>query len=149
MTKTPAKRAQGRHRKPVAPRKSPPVMPVMAVPRAPAWLSRPAQIEWRRTAPQLIQRSVLTTSDLPVLECFCSAKGRLVMAEEILARDGLIVTLGGGVLAKHPACAIVNEASQVIKTLGQQLGLTPASRSKAATSPTPGAANPWEGLLDG
>jgi P27 family predicted phage terminase small subunit len=129
--------------------KSPMPKPVEGVPRPPSWLSRPAKAEWRRAAAQLAERKVLTTGDLAALETFCSAKGRLVQAEAVLATEGLIVTSANGAPTKHPAVAIANEASSIIKTLGAALGLTPASRRRAATEEAKDAGDRWEGLLDG
>jgi P27 family predicted phage terminase small subunit len=146
-----APKATGRPRKPAAP-SPPPIAPVANIPDAPTWLSKPARAEWIRSAALLVERGTLTDGDLAVLEVFCSAKGRLVEASRLLARDGLTVKGANGARVKHPAVSIASEASSLIRTLGQQLGLTPASRARAA-SHAPKArsngSNSWDGLLDG
>jgi P27 family predicted phage terminase small subunit len=91
---------------------------------------------------------MLTTGDLAALETFCSAKGRLVLAEAVLRREGLVMGANGE-RVKHPAISIANEASSIIKTLGAALGLTPASRRRAAGGLGSGAGDRWEGLVDG
>jgi P27 family predicted phage terminase small subunit len=149
MKKEHVPKATGRPRKAVPAARSPLPKPIKAVPRAPSWLSEPAKAEWRRAAAQLAERKVLTTGDLAALETFCSAKGRLVIAEGILAKEGLVVAAANGAPTKHPAVAIVNEASSIIKTLGAALGLTPASRRRAATDETKETDDRWEGLVDG
>jgi P27 family predicted phage terminase small subunit len=144
-----ARKATGRPRK-IPPPPPPPVPPVVTVPDAPSWLSKPAREEWRRSAAQLAERGTLTTGDLAVLEVFCSAKGRLVEASRLLARDGLTVRGANGGRVKHPAVGIASEASSLIRTLGQQLGLTPASRGRASRhGPKSGNGDGWGGLLDG
>jgi P27 family predicted phage terminase small subunit len=60
----------------------------------------------------------------------------------------VIVSTNGGAPMKHPGVSIINEASSVIKTLGSQLGLTPASRKRIATDGDGGGDDPWDGLLD-
>jgi P27 family predicted phage terminase small subunit len=150
MTKKRQNKPSGRPKKPKTPPVLPPIKPVDAVPRAPSWLSKPAKQEWRRSAAQLAERKTLTTGDLAALETFCSAKGRLVLAEALLQRDGLTSRGANGVITKHPAIGIASEASSIIKTLAAALGLTPASRRRAATeNTTPKAGNVWEGLIDG
>ena len=150
MTKKRKNKPSGRPKKTTIAPILPPAKPVESVPRAPSWLSKPAKTEWKRSAAQLAERKTLTTGDLAALEVFCAAKGRIVLAETLLERDGLTVTAANGVMAKHPAIGIVNEASSIIKSLGAALGLTPASRRRAATeNTTPKAGNRWEGLIDG
>jgi P27 family predicted phage terminase small subunit len=149
MKKQHVPKPTGRPRKAVPAAKSPTPKPVEGVPNPPSWLSCPAKAEWRRAAAQLAERKVLTTGDLAALETFCSAKGRLVIAEGILAKEGLVVAAANGVPTKHPAVAIVNEASSIIKTLGAALGLTPASRRRAATEESKDTDDRWEGLVDG
>lgn len=149
MSKPRAAKPSGRPRKDRVPPKSTPPTLVKGVPRAPQWLSKPAKAEWRRAAAQLAERRVLTAGDLAALETFCSAKGRLVMAESLLAKDGMTVKGPNGMLTKHPAITIINEASSIIKTVGVQLGLTPLSRRRAATEDARDAGDRWEGLVDG
>ena len=148
MTEKRIPRPQGRPTKAAKALRLPSPKAVSTVPRAPSWLSEPAKAEWRRSAAQLTERKTLTTGDLAALEVFCSAKGRLVLAEGLLSQ-GLTVTGANGVLMKHPAIGIANEASSIIKTLGAALGLTPASRGRAATDSGSGSEDRWEGILDG
>jgi len=139
-------RGSGRPRKPPAAKA--PVKPLVSVPRAPSWLSAPAKAEWRRCAALLTTRKVLSEGDLAALETFCSAKGRLVEASRLLAAEGLVIDGANDTKVKHPAISIASEASALIKSLGAALGLTPASRRRAAPDDTKGADSAWEGLLD-
>lgn len=99
--------------------------PVRTVPKAPRWLSKDAQAEWRRVAPILIERGVLTDADLGTLESYCAAMGNVREAQRTLNSEGL--TLNG---KRHPAFGIQNAASTTARLCATELGLTPVSRSR-------------------
>lgn len=103
--------------------------PVSDVPKAPAWLSKDAKAEWRRVAPILVERNVLTEADLGTLESYCVATARVRELERIIARDGLIVVTPQGP-KRHPAIGAQNASITSAKQLGAELGLTPVSRSR-------------------
>jgi P27 family predicted phage terminase small subunit len=98
-----------------------------AVPRPPAWLSKDAKAEWRRVAPILVERNVLTDGDLGVLETYCSAIGTAREAQRTLNAEGL--TLAG---KRHPVFGILNAAQTNARLCAAELGLTPVSRSRPA-----------------
>jgi P27 family predicted phage terminase small subunit len=123
--------------------------PIEKVPRAPLWLSKAAQAEWRRAAAVLTARKVLSEADLMPLAAYCSAAGRLIAAEGVIQNDGLFVTdPQSGKRLKHPAVSIANEAAATVKALGTQLGLTPVSRRRAAQSDDRPEDDRWGDLLE-
>lgn len=96
-----------------------------AAPRAPAWLSKDAQAEWRRVAPILTIRRILTDADLGSLENYCLAIGLIRECQRILNAEGI---LKGS--RAHPALTIQNQAVTRARLLAAELGLTPVSRSR-------------------
>ena len=100
---------------------------VTTTPRPPAWLSKDAKAEWRRVAPILVERRVLTDADLGTLENYVTSIGTVREAQRVLNRDGL--TLQG---KRHPAFGIQNAAMTSARLAAAELGLTPVSRSRPA-----------------
>jgi P27 family predicted phage terminase small subunit len=101
--------------------------PVLDVPRPPSWLAKEAKAEWRKVAPILVERNVLTEGDLGALAAYCDAIGQLVAANAIIAAEGMVV---GG--KKHPLITTTVAARNQIRQLAAELGLTPISRSRPA-----------------
>lgn len=90
-------------------------------PSAPGWLSSEAKAEWKRVAPGLVARRILSTTDLGQLENYCLAIGRVRQIESKLQ------------LAFDPVLArLQDKALASARQLAAELGLTPVSRSKAA-----------------
>lgn len=104
---------------------------ITMTPDAPAWLSKPAKAEWRRVAPLLIARRILTDADIATLESYCVAVGTVQEAAAILAAEGLTCMTDSGP-KRHPASTIQDGAMKTARQIAAELGLTPASRAKAA-----------------
>ena len=115
--------------------------PVVDVPRPPTWLSKDAKAEWRKVAPILVERDVLTEGDLGALAAYADAVGQLVEASRQIRVDGLVV---GG--KKHPLITTTIAARNQIRQLAAELGLTPISRSRPAVRD---GASPDEDWIDG
>ena len=101
------------------------------VPRVPAWLSTHAKAEWKRVAPILVARRVLTDADLGTLEGYCVATGTVRACEVEIARDGVTIDTPTG-RKRHPATGIQSAALQSARLAANELGLTPVSRSRPA-----------------
>ncbi|MDD9730448.1 phage terminase small subunit P27 family [Mameliella sp. AT18] len=104
--------------------------PVMKVPTAPAHLSRDAKTEWRRVAPILVERCILTIGDLGILESYCSAIGLVREASKHLQTEGLVLENG----KRNPAAGIMTTAQTVALRAASELGLTPVARSRSGMS---------------
>mgnify|MGYP002653917268 CR=1 FL=1 len=74
-------------------------------PKPPAWLSKDAKAEWRRVAPILVERAVLTEADLGILESYVVAIARVREAERTIARDGATITVVALILVQMLATA--------------------------------------------
>lgn len=104
---------------------------LLAVPMPPAWLSKEAKAEWRRVAPILFNRRILTHADLGTLESYCTATGTVRDMQRRINQDGAIVSTEKGP-KRHPALGVQNAAMMQARLLANELGLTPVSRSRPA-----------------
>ena len=104
------------------------------LPPARAWLPKEAKDEWRRVVPGLRQRKTLTREDLPMLEAYCLASGTVRRMQATIATDGDHITNDKGDTKRHPAFQTMFQALTESRRLAAELGLTPASRNKAAAT---------------
>jgi P27 family predicted phage terminase small subunit len=102
-----------------------------AIPRPPVDLGKDAKAEWRRAAPLLVERRIITDGDLASLENYCAAIGAAREARRIVAREGMTF-MGTSGPKRHPAVGIMLESMGVANRLAAELGLTPVSRSRPA-----------------
>ncbi len=104
---------------------------LVAAPNPPTWLSKDAKAEWRRVAPVLTERGVLTIADLATLEGFATAMGRVREAEGTIRKEGATYTGTTGP-KRHPAVTTQDAALKTARLFAAELGLTPYSRSRTA-----------------
>lgn len=111
------------------------VRPVDHAPKAPAWLPANAKAEWRRVAPILAERKILTDADLGSLENYCLAIGQIRDCQKTLADLPSPFFAGdNGTPRPHPAIRVMHAAITLSRQLAAELGLTPVSRSRPAIS---------------
>ena len=96
-------------------------------PSAPAWLSSQAKAEWKRAAPQLHGRKLLSADTLATLESYCVAVGIVRECEEIMGREGRMVETEDG-SKPHPAFKMQSAAMREARLLATELALTPHRR---------------------
>lgn len=96
-------------------------------PSAPHWLTDQAKAEWKRAAPELFNRNLLTPDTLAMLESYCVAAGLVRETEEIMGREGRMVATDKG-MAPHPAFKMQSAAMREARLLAAELGLTPHRR---------------------
>ena len=109
--------------------------PVLHSP-APAWLSKDAKAEWQRVMPILVERRTLSDADLASFENYCVAVGQVRELERVIKRSGYVVETDRGPRA-HPAVKIQSDAMTRARLLANELGLTPASRSRPTACEKP------------
>lgn len=96
-------------------------------PSAPPWLTSQAKAEWKRAAPEMFNRNLLTPDTLAMLESYCIAAGMVRETEEIMGREGRMVETEKGI-APHPAFKMQSAAMREARLLAAELGLTPHRR---------------------
>lgn len=101
-------------------------------PSAPSWLSPEARAEWRRVAPILVERKILTAGDLGTLESYCTATGTVREMEGLMRTEGRFVRTATGEPKRHPANMMQKDAQILARQLAIELGLTPVARSRPA-----------------
>lgn len=106
---------------------------LVKVPTPPKDWPEAAKKEWRRVMPGLIERRVLSDSDMHAVERFCEAAADIVAARAAIAEHGDYVTNRLGELKRHPAWATLREATAEARRWAAELGLTPASRARVAS----------------
>lgn len=104
------------------------------LPPAPSWLPKEGRDEWRRVLPGLLARKVLTREDLPMLEAYCLAAGTVRRMQATIAAEGDTIADDKGGKRRHPAFQTMFQALTESRRLAAELGLTPASRGKAAAT---------------
>lgn len=104
---------------------------VRKVPPVPKDMTDEAKKEWRRVMPVLVERRVLSQADIHAVERFCEATGDIRIARAAIDRDGAYVENRLGELKRHPAFATLREATAESRRWAAELGLSPASRSRA------------------
>lgn len=100
-------------------------------PSAPGWLTAQAKAEWKRAAPELHGRNLLSADTLATLESYCVAVGVVRETEEIMAREGRITQSEKG-SQPHPAFRMQSAAMREARLLAAELGLTPHRRGAKA-----------------
>lgn len=96
-------------------------------PPAPSWLTSQAKAEWKRAAPELVKRKLLSQDVLATLEAYCTAAGQTREAEEIMAAEGRILETDKGKVM-HPAFRMQQTSIREARLLAAELGLTPHRR---------------------
>lgn len=109
--------------------------------RAPSWLSGEAKAEWKRVAPILTKRRILTIDNLGSLESYCIAAGQVRSYEKTIQAEGPVIQTDKGLRA-HPAVRLQADAMNRARLLASELGLTPMSRSRTSMRPEDPADEP-------
>jgi P27 family predicted phage terminase small subunit len=93
-------------------------------PVAPAWFSPAARAEWKRVVPTLIERGIITVTDLALVEAFCVASGRIKELEALIQADPTDKAL----------YRLANQAMQTARQIAAEIGASPISRSRPAVA---------------
>jgi len=99
-----------------------------AMPAAPEWLGEVAKAEWHRVSGPLTAAGVATGVDYAVLVAYCQAWEEFVLATKTLNFEGRYIATNVG----HPALVQQRQSMMQIRSYAQELGMTPASRSKVS-----------------
>lgn len=94
----------------------------------PDWLRPQAQAVWERIAPQLEAIGILTKADENLLAQYCHSAELFHIADELVHKEGPVVTAGTGGTRRHPAIGIMEKCKDQMRAMGSLLGLDPSSR---------------------
>ena len=97
-------------------------------PTAPKNLQKPAAAFWKRYAKDLHSAGLLTDRDAAAFTRLCCLWAQLSELDEMLTKDGVILTSPTGVQKPHPAAAMRAVAEKQFLQHCQQFSLTPGAR---------------------
>jgi P27 family predicted phage terminase small subunit len=97
-------------------------------PRAPDWLGKHGQAEWRRTAPKLHVAGCLTDLDVSLFALYCHGFDSFNMALDDILVNGIKITARNGGTMANPAVKVMNDAAAMIHKFGIMFGLAPTAR---------------------
>jgi P27 family predicted phage terminase small subunit len=97
-----------------------------------------ARAEWDRVAGDLVRAGLITVADAAALAVYCTAYGRWVQAERVLAKaaendpvfEGLLIKTPSGAVIQNPALGARNKAASDLLKAAAELGMTPSARSR-------------------
>ena len=105
-------------------------------PEAPDWLDAEALAEWERIVPALDELGVLKEADGGMVSAYCETWSRFVTAVRQYRLEGTtIVNPDTGNLHRHPAVGVAETAAAQSRTLGNELGLSPAAERLLNVTP--------------
>lgn len=123
-----------RGRRPLNKREPKPSAPLTLSP--PDWLQPVALEYWRRLAPRLQKIGLLTELDIDLLAMLCDAWQRKHDARKTIEEVGAYHFTESGFVVAHPALAQEHKATEQIRKLNSDLGLTPSARTGLTTGNT-------------
>jgi P27 family predicted phage terminase small subunit len=112
-------------------------------PEPPLWLPDEARAEWDRVVPELQRLRLTKPVDAAALTAYCLTWDRLVNAQKIVDREGVLAENSQG-RVRHPAVAVVEAASKELRGWAQEFGLTPSAEQRVARQDNaPAGDNPF------
>lgn len=107
-----------------------------------------ARKHWKRIVPLLTTMRVLTEADGVALGNLCFDIAMLEQAQAKLQKSGLLIKSGRSqMIHANPLLAVVAATTDRVTKGLREFGLTPSSRSRLVTTPTP-TVNKWTVLRD-
>jgi P27 family predicted phage terminase small subunit len=103
--------------------------PAAQMPKPPKWLLPAAKREWKRVAPALFKRGLLTELDRQALAQYCQAVARIEEAELAL-KDGLHYMIPSGRQYLKPEYRVLQDCQKEVRQLCVLFGLAPSSRMR-------------------
>lgn len=102
--------------------------PPAEAPDPPEYLDLDALGVWRRLAPSLIARNVLTAWDVDAFAAYCTAVVHHRRAVDTVNTEGAVIR-NGSTRSKHPAMQVIRDQAALMVTLGGRFGLNPSDRA--------------------
>tara|TARA_R110002051_G_scaffold235179_2_gene296629 strand:+ start:1526 stop:1939 length:414 start_codon:yes stop_codon:yes gene_type:complete len=111
------------------------------VPKVPDTIPDNMVDEWKAVVAEMVERKILTTTGLGIVETYILARWTVRECQKALAEHGPLTKTAHGMLKPNPAASILNKSTEAVARLGAELGLTPAARSKQGFQPKGGKAS--------
>lgn len=108
------------------------------VPKCPAMVPPEFAAEWDAIALDMVERQILTTPALGLLETYLIARWTVRQCHLAIEKDSITVSSAHGMMKPHPACGLLSKAMEATARLAAELGISPAARSKSTFKPREG-----------
>jgi P27 family predicted phage terminase small subunit len=101
----------------------------------PSWMTNGAKGTWKRIVSEkgLVW---LDGSDREILAAFCTAYSRMIDADKAIQEHGLSYETVHGGMGTRPEVRVSIQCAALVRSLGSELGLSPASRMRLGTKPS-------------
>ena len=116
----PGKRRLNQHEARLAPEQPP----------CPKHLKGEARTAWKLLSPMLYGAGLLTGIDAMTLAALCSSWGRMLKAEAMLAKQGIVVHGVNGTMKTNPWFTVYKAEKENVRKFMVEFGMSPASRSR-------------------
>ena len=104
------------------------------LPRAPAYLNKVAQAEWRRVVKELHPLGLLTKIDTVSLSAYCVCFAGWVDATAQVQKHGVLIKSPNNVPMQSPYLSIANRAMVEMRKWLVEFGMTPSSRTRVTAT---------------
>jgi P27 family predicted phage terminase small subunit len=116
-------------------------------PDTPAWLGDVAAAKWAQIHALLAELRLIDDRDRDAVALYCDAWQQLADANATIKKKGEYFETDKGYVGLHPAVLKRRKAVDVIRKLGEQLGLTPRARTNLASANRPAKSDPLQQFL--
>ena len=118
--------------------------------KMPAWLSKEARAFWRRNAPELERRGLLTGLDETSFSVLAESWARLREMDRKIEQDGPVIVGPRGGVRIHPLISARSRLQRSVMQDMQSFGMSPASRARIHVTPPrqPVEVDPMEEMLN-
>lgn len=117
-------------------------------PRQPRDLKDFGKTCWKALCEELEAMGLLTTADRFVMEMYCWEWQLWKDARKEIAKKGLVCETERGARYQEPAVGIASSAVKRMQSLGAELGLSPAARTRLRLEADEKELDPYAGLKD-
>lgn len=99
------------------------------LPDPPEWLGEYAVAEWKRAGTILLSMGLLADADLQLFASYCQNVHMMIESSLDIKENGFTIEGARGVV-KNPAVSTFQAATNALKSLSSEFGMTPASRTR-------------------
>ena len=111
--------------------------PSPRAPECPSWLTPYAKEEWYAVADELEKLGLLTRVDKSTMTGYAVAFGTARKAQDTIQAEGLTFTTETGYIREHPEVGVAHRAWSQVRAFAQEMGMTPAARSRISVPSKP------------
>lgn len=108
-----------------------------SIPKPPEHFTEKSKRVWLKVAKELHNSGILYNIDIELLEQYCEAHDMYLVCIQELRDNGMTVSGAMGGVVAHPCASQMLGFQKVMLSIGANLGIGPANRTKIATPGKP------------